>query len=224
MSMITSNLLSSFHKLARNWQLFAVSACLLAVLLGVSGCVNVNVGGLEPKPDETRFYTLGQTTAAAQGLVNGQFVIGIREVSLAEHLDSPQMALRQSDFEYRYVADHRWISALHSAVGRQLCSRLSRHADVLEASMTPWPDGFDASHVVYVHIVACEGDAAGKARFIAEWVISAAGGDKESRFRGETRVIKDWDKGDYAALAESLAQGIDQLSMDILAAVGGHSR
>ena len=195
---------------------FACLAGLMALL--VAGCVNVNVDGLESRPDTTRFYAMGIQENAQTGLISGTKTIGIQRIDVVAHLQSPLMAVRLSSHEYSYVSEHRWISSLDDAIGQRVEASLESGDGIAAVQLLPWPDGFQPDYRVALQIIECETDKSGSAHFAANWEVTQRGA-VSTCYRGKTRYEAKGREGDYAGLAENLAKGADKLAADILEAV-----
>lgn len=198
-------------------------ACLVGLMaLVLAGCVNVNVDGLESRPDSTRFYVMGIQDNPQTGLINGSKTIGLQGIDLAAHLQSPLMAVRLGTHEYSYVSEHRWIISLDDAIGQRVESAMESADSISGVQLLPWPDGFLPDYRVAIQVLECEANRSGNAQFAANWEVIQQGADG-AHYRGKTRYQANWRSGDYAGLAESMAAGADKLAADILAAINDSS-
>lgn len=187
----------------------------------LAGCINVNIGGLEATPDPARFYVLGTAQQSPVGAPSLDAVtVGIRTISVPDHLNTPQFALRKGPYELSYSDDHRWVSDIGRTLAQGLETRLKANPAIYDAMSLPWPDQMRPQFAVDITLVAFEADQDGHVRFVARWQIDGNTEDNATLcLRGETSHIADWDGSDYGQIPAELTVGIDKLAADIAAAV-----
>lgn len=177
-------------------------------LLFSAGCID-----LEPQPDPTRFYVLTSSAPAVGDETGDGLSIGIRRVGMPDYLSDSRMVTRRGDHEIVYADFHRWGENLDQAIVRVLAGDIADKNYVSHVSVFPWRDAVEHDYVITVDIYRFEGTAF-EAVMEASWEIRGADGDKILK-TGKTSLSRDWDGSNYAALAGSLSDMLDQLSVEL---------
>ncbi len=208
---------------------------LLLVLMVLPGCFSL----AHDAPTQQHFVlggydVLGGHAASGDDVAGGaerveqlsNLRIGIRQLQMAEYLDSPLIVVRVGQHQIRYSEFNRWGGSLESGVMRALESYLMALAPFGDVDTAPWDPRVRHDYLVQVHLQSMEGwmpadgaGAQGEARMLASWeIIDPQNG--AVLVRGTTeQETSGWTVGDYEDLIDRLDAGLWELSRDLVAAL-----
>lgn len=171
-----------------------------------------------PKPDTTRYYTLG-----GPGVTTLQIVpvrVGLRLAEAPEYLRAKAMVVRVSGNEVKYVDDARWVEPLESAVMRGLRDRMA--PNVSDVRVAPFAADYRPDFIVTVRIRHCEGATSGDSGvlFEASFEIARDDGTGEMQRGGYRAPPTEWSGRDFGALAAALTDAVNGLGGEIVKALG----
>lgn len=150
--------------------------------------------------------------------------IGLRQLQMAEYLDSPLIVVREGRHQIRYSEYNRWGGSLDSGVMRALESYLSALAPFEGVETAPWDRRVEHTFLIQVHLLRMEGvvpgnGVEGETRMVARWEIIGPG-DGAVLVRGTTDYeTSGWTVGDYERLVDELDAGLWKLSHDLASAL-----
>lgn len=197
---------------------------LLFALAGLMGCFSLS----REEPLQQHFVLGGrsmpETVMPSQQLTGLR--IGIRQLQLAEYLESPLIVIRQGQHRIRFSEFNRWGGTLSSGVNRALAGYLKALAPVESVDVAPWASRATHDYLIQIHLLHMEGlapdgpaDLEGGAHVMASWEIINPQ-DGAVLARGTTDYEDDgWTVGDYAGLVDRLDAGVWELSRDLLQAL-----
>lgn len=202
----------------------ALRLIFLVVLFALPGCFSL---GREEPPQQ--HYVLGgsllpETGASAERLAG--LAIGLRQLQLAEYLESPLLVVRQGPHRIRYSEFHRWGEDLGGGANRAVAGYLAAKAPFEGIDVVPWPPQARHDYLIQIHLLRFEGlvpeDLAateGEAYLLATWEIISQQ-EAAVLVRGTTDYrASGWTVGDYASLVTLLDAGLHELSDDLIAAL-----
>lgn len=197
---------------------------LFLVLAGLTGCFSLG----RDEPTQQHFVLGGRpmpdTVMPSQQLTGLR--IGIRQLQLAEYLESRLIVVRQGQHQIRFSEFNRWGGTLSSGVNRALAGYLKALAPVETVDVAPWASRATHDYLIQIQLLHLEGlapeeptDLEGGAHVRASWEIINPQ-DGAVLARGTTDYRDDgWTVGDYAGLVERLDAGLWELSRDVVAAL-----
>lgn len=193
-------------------RLFAAAAALLW-LAGCSASPAPRLYVLSPLPD-------AETVAGAAGdSANIGIGIGIGPVTLAPHLDRPQIVSRRGSEIHLGELD-RWAEPLADGIARVLAENLEQMLASDRLWLYPWPPPAPVDVQVMVEIRRFDDSGDGDARLAAHWTLLGAGEVLATR-RFDRR--EPCDSADPAATVLALSRALAELSREIAAALAEHA-
>lgn len=197
---------------------------LLFALAGLTGCFSLG----REAPIEKHFVLGGSVmpdAIAPSDQLSG-VQIGLRQIRMAEYLESPLVVVRQGRHEIYYSEFNRWGGTLSNGVNRAVAGYLKALAPFDAVDVAPWASRTTHDYLIQVHLVHLEGLAPeeptnldGGAHVQASWEIINPQ-DGAVLVRGTTDYQDDgWTVGDYAGLVDRLDAGLWELSRDLVAAL-----
>lgn len=173
----------------------------------------------QPQQDLTRYFVLTAPTRAAAGAgAPGALRLGLKQVELADYLQTRDIVVRSGPNELALQDYARWAEPLQAGIARALGARLLEDPGVASVATPPFPLGAARDYDVSVQILHCEGES-GAALFAARVEIaSAADGRVVSRLVYVAPREK-WNGSDYGRLAALLSDDVAGLGADILSAL-----
>lgn len=197
---------------------------LLFALAGLTGCFSLG----REEPIQQHFVLGGRAipeTVVPSERLSG-LRIGIRQLQLAEYLESPLIVVRQGRHRIHFSEFNRWGGTLSSGVNRALAGFLTALAPIESIDVAPWASRATHDYLIQIHLLHLEGlapeepaDFEGGARVTASWEIINPQ-DGAVLVRGTTDYEDDaWTVGDYAGLVNRLDAGLWELSRDLVTAL-----
>lgn len=197
---------------------------LLLALTLLTGCFSLG----REAPSE-QYFVLGGSTIP-DGVIPTERLsalrIGLRQIHLADYLESPLIVVRQGQHRIRYSEFDRWGGTLSSGVNRAVERYLKALAPLEAVDVAPWTSRAVHDYLIQIHLLHLEGlvseeptDLEGGAHVKATWeIIDPQGGAVLAR--GTTDFEVDgWTVGDYTELVDLLDAGLWELSGDLVAAL-----
>jgi len=197
---------------------------LLFILFVLTGCFSL---GREEPPQQ--HYVLGgsrmpETEASAERLAG--LAIGLRQLQLAEYLESPLVVVRQGLHQIHFSEFHRWGEDLGGGVNRAVAGYLAARVSFEGIDVVPWPPRTRHDYLIQIHLLRFEGlapqqlaAAGGEAYLLATWaIIGPQDGSMLARGTTDYRA-RGWTVGDYDGLVTLLDAGLHELSDDLIAAL-----
>ena len=187
---------------------FLKTVCVVAAL-AASGCARTS---------PARFYALQSTVVPATAHEEKNFVLAVGPMSVATHLDRPQMATRVGPNELRFDNYHRWAEPLKDSIPTVLCDDLRAALPGVRLVQYPGSETLAFDWRVMVQVIRLDATPSGEATLRAGWTIVAQG--KETQEAGamfEKSVPVE--KNDYASVAAAESKLLALLAEDIAAAV-----
>ena len=197
---------------------------LLIALAGLTGCFSLG----RETPEEKHFVLGGRpmpdTLVPFQQLSGLR--IGIRQLQLAEYLESPLIVVRHGQHQIRFSEFNRWGGTVSSGVNRAVAGYLKALAPFGSVDIAPWAARGTHDYLIQVHLLHLEGlaseeptDIEGGAHVRASWeIISPQDGTVLARGTTDHKV-SGWTVGDYAGLLHLLDAGVWKLSRDLATAL-----
>ncbi len=170
------------------------SFVLVAATLALTACSS------SPVP---RFYVLTSTAPPAATGPSSDLALGVGPVTLAPHLDRPQLVTRSGN-ELRLGDLDRWGESLADGVARVLAENLVRLLDSDRVWTYPWRPAVPVETQVTVEVVRCDAEN-GEAVLTARWTVFD-GGEMRLARRSSYRRPANSPPATAAALSESLAE------------------
>lgn len=195
---------------------------LLSVLFALAGCFSL---GRDAPPEQ--FYVLGgsrlQETGAPPERLAG-LLIGLRQLQIAEYLETPLIVVRHEPHEIRFSEFHRWGGNLDGGVNRAVAGYLAARAAFGGVDVVPWAPRMRHDYLIQLHLLRFEGLAPeepaateGEAYLLATWeIIHAHDGTVLARGTTDYRA-GGWTLGDYGGLVTLLDAGLRELADDLIA-------
>jgi hypothetical protein len=145
--------------------------------------------------------------------------LGVGPVTLAPHLDRPQMVSRRGT-EIHLDELERWAEPLADGIARTLAENLEKMLASDRLWLYPWPPSAPVDVHVAVDVRRFDDEGDGTARLSARWTLFGAGGMLATgRFdRREPSA-----SADPAATVEALSRALAELSREIAKAVAEHA-
>ena len=186
-------------------------AALLA-LLAAGACL------FEPRPDNTRYYTLEPVAAEAGSAPGTPLSIGLGPVVLPPYLDRPEFASRLGPEQIGYSAVDRWAAPLGEVFRRALAEDLRSRVPAREVVPWPWSRSGAPDLAVSVDVLRFEAEAGGAAVLDARFTLRAGAGGA-TLGSGQTRFREEVQPGSTAAAVAALGRGVGALARDVAAVV-----
>lgn len=197
---------------------------LLACLFGLTSCFS-----LSREEPAQQYYVLGgslmeESDVTAERL--SDLRIGLRQLRLAEYLQTPLIVVRQGPHAIRFSEFNRWGEDLTRGVNRAVAGYLTERAPFESVDVIPWPSRTEHDFLIQLHLLRFEGLTAaegtsseGEVLVRADWdIISPQDGALLTRGTTDFRSA-DWQTHDYGALVNRLDAGLRVLSDDLIAAL-----
>lgn len=201
---------------------------LLLIFAALTGCFSL---GREEPPQ--RHYVLGGSRLQEAGAPAGRLAglaIGLRQLRLAEYLESPLLVVRQGPHQIRFSEFHRWGEDLGGGVNRAVAGYLADRAPFEGIDVVPWSPRAEHDYLIQLHLLRFEGLAPeepaategalaleGEAHLLATWeIILPEDGSVLARGTTDYRM-PGWQVGDYGGLVTLLDTGLDVLAGDLVA-------
>ena len=197
---------------------------LIAALVALTGCFSL---GREEPPQQ--HYVLGgrplpesvQRTEHLAGLA-----IGLRQLQLADYLESPLIVVRHGQHQIGFSEFNRWGEELRRGVNRAVAGYITDRAVLKGVDVVPWSPRAQHDYFVQLHLLRFEGLAPleppaleGEAYLLANWeIIRALDGAVLTRGTTDYRA-PGWTVGDYGSLVSLLDTGLTALSDDLVASL-----
>lgn len=214
------------------YEMKSIRLIVLLALPALAGCFSL---GRDEPPQ--RHYVLGaslpeETGSPSQRL--GGLSLGLRQVQLAEYLQTPLIVVRHGPHQIRFSEFNRWGEDLGSGVNRAVAGYLAGREPVQSVDRVPWPRGARHDYLIQVQVLRFEGLAPedpaafeisaapeGEAHLLATWEIIGRPDDAVLA-RGTTEYrVRGWTVGDYDGLVILLDAGLQELSDDLVAGLKG---
>lgn len=162
-----------------------------------------------------RLYVLSPLADPPAAAGQGQTGVGVGPVTLAPHLDRPQIVSRRGSEIHLGELD-RWAEPLADGVARVLAQNLERHLGTDRLWLHPWPPSTPVDVQVAVEIRRFDDAGDGAARLSARWTLFGAGGVHAT---GSFDRREPSASTDPAATVEALSRALEELSREIAQAV-----
>jgi uncharacterized lipoprotein YmbA len=181
------------------------------VLAGLVGCAS--------RPD-TRFYVLTPLPLVERpgdAPSSHSPMIGLRRVSLPEHLDRPEIVTRVGENMLQLAEFDQWGSPLRENLTRVLAADLSSALQVDRVAVFPWGRATPIEYEVTVEVARFEGTLGASCSLVAHWAILGRDG-RESIAGGNSSHTES--AGDsYATLVAAQDRLVAALGRDIATAL-----
>ncbi len=199
----------------------------IVILLGLlllTGCFSLS----RDEPPQRRYVLGGQEqpqnrmpTENLEGLS-----VGLRQVQLAEYLESPFILVREGPNRVGFSEFHRWGEQLSGGINRAVAYYLAARAPFGAVDVVPWPPRKAHDFLIQLHIERFEGLAPeeqtapeGAVSMLATWeIICSEDGVVLSRGTTDYRR-RGWTVGDYDSLVTLLDAGLSILADDLVASL-----
>jgi uncharacterized lipoprotein YmbA len=202
----------------------AIRLFLLFALIALAGCFS-----LSREEPPLQHYVLGggsqpENRTPARNLAG--LTIGLRQVQVAEYLETPLIVVRQGPRQIKFSEFHRWAEDLGGGVNRAVAGYLALRAPFQGVDVVPWPSQAQHDYLIQLHLLCFEGVAPeepaaseGEAHLLATWeIIRQQGGVVLTRGTTDYRA-QGWMRGDYDGLVALLDTGLRELSDDLVASL-----
>lgn len=201
----------------------AIRTILLSLLVGLTGCFSLS----REQPSQ-KHYVLGGSPPAAPAAPAEDLTglaIGLRQLQLAEYLETPLIVVRQGSHQIHFSEFSRWGEDLGGGVSRAIAGYLSAGARFRGVDVVPWSPLAQHDYLIQVQLLRFEGLASesgggeGEAVLLATWqIIGPRDGGVLSRGTTDYRA-PGWVVGDYDDLVTRLDSGLQELSGDLVASL-----
>ena len=196
-----------------------MKSILLVFVFALTGCFSL---GRDEPPQQ--HFVLGGNRLPESSPQNERLAgvtIGLRQVHLAEYLESPLIVVRHGPHQIRFSEFNRWGENLDGGFNRALALYLSDRASFEGVDVVPWAPRARHDYLIQVHLLrfeglVTEGASVGEAYMLANWeIIGQPEGDVLARGTTEYREAG-WIVDDYAGLVTQLDAGLGELSDDLV--------
>ena len=195
---------------------------LLLTLTAVAGCFSLG----RDAPTQ-RHFVLGATGLIApesQAEELAGIAIGLRQLQIADYLESPLIVVRRGPHQITFSEFNRWGEDLGGGINRAVAGYLARRAAFENIDIVPWPPRTEHDYLIQLHLLRFEGlapesmiDSDGAAHLLVNWeIIAQMDGTVLARGRTDYQAV-DWQVGDYESLVTMLDVGLRELSDDLIA-------
>ena len=188
---------------------------LLAVPLAMSFVLTAGCAGTS---QPSRFYILSampEADAKSYEMADEKGVaIGVGPVTVAEHLDRPQIIRRESRNKLDLSEFDRWAEPVQANLARVLALNLGHLLSTQQISTHPWPRTWPLDYQVIVYVWRFDSDENGRVVLRAHWMVQ----DKSGRNIIAQRladISETVPAGDYEAIAAAQSKALAELSRDI---------
>ncbi len=198
----------------------SIHTILLVAVFALTGCFSLG----RDEPPQQHFVLGGnrlQESMPQPERLAG-LTIGLRQVDLAEYLESRLIVVRHEPHQIRFSEFNRWGENLDGGFNRALALYLADRAPFEGVDVVPWAPRAQHDYLIQIHLLRFEGIVveealAGEAYMLANWEIIRQP-DGAVLSRGTTDYRKDgWTVGDYGELVTHLDAGLGELSDDLIA-------
>ena len=195
---------------------------LLASLVALTGCFSL---GREEPPQH--HYVLGgqrrPESVPRMEHLSG-LAIGLRQLQLADYLESPLIVVRHGQHQIGFSEFNRWGEELERGINRAVAAYIVDRALLKGVDVVPWPPQAQHDYLIQLHVLRFEGLAPleppsleGEAYLLATWeIIRPLDGAVLTRGTTDYRA-PGWTVGDYGSLVSLLDTGLTVLSDDLVA-------
>jgi uncharacterized lipoprotein YmbA len=148
---------------------FAMIAIVAIMAAAVSSCSL----GLQPRPDESKFFVLAPVTAARSSAAAGgsDIVIGIGPIKLADYLERQEIVTRVAPNRMVLSGTDRWAEGLGGNFTQVLAQDLGAALGTQRIVFFPWYQTTAVDYQVRVDVYRFEGDQSGAVTLTAHWQI-----------------------------------------------------
>ena len=171
-----------------------------------------------PQADTTRYYVLSAPAASVPEAAPGALRLGLKELRIADYLDTRDIVVRKGANELVLQDYARWAEPLESGIGRVLRARLLSDPGIAAVSSPPFAIGVPRDYDLTVEILHCEGDS-DSARFAARVEIASAADGHVVARRVFVAPQGSWNGRDFGKLAALLSEDVSALGADIAGAL-----
>ncbi|MEM7791649.1 MAG: ABC-type transport auxiliary lipoprotein family protein [Verrucomicrobiota bacterium] len=188
---------------------FALPTCLLAVALGLSGCVN-----LKPKPDLTTRYVLGPVGVAAESAstIEGLESIYVMRPELPTYLATNRLVYREPGGALVEIKDALWAEPFDQTVARALAEYFGS-VSATGYGFYPWQSSRKNPVKVSVHFQRMDANADGSILVAATWMVTENGVKiAEGRY---TSANLTWTVGEPNSYVSALNAALKTLASDV---------
>ncbi len=197
----------------------SLAASLALSLVLTAGCT----GTSQP----SRFYLLSampEADARSYEMADEKGVaIGVGPVTVAEHLDRPQIIRRESRNKLDLSEFDRWAEPVQANLARVLALNLGHLLSTQQITTHPWPRTWHLDYQVIVYVWQFDSDENGKVVLRAHWMVLDSTGRNVIAQR-LADISKTVPAGDYEAIAAAQSQAVAELSRDIAEVIPGKKR
>ena len=198
----------------------SIHSILLVAVLALTGCFSLG----RDEPSQQHFVLGGNRlqASAPQAERLAGLTIGLRQVNLAEYLDTPLIVVRHAPHQIRFSEFNRWGENLDGGFNRAVALYLADRAPFEGVDVVPWAPRTQHDYLIQIHLLRFEGvviedGLEGEAYMLANWEIIRQP-DGAVLSRGTTDYRQDgWTVGDYGDLVTRLDAGVGELSDDLIA-------
>ncbi len=198
----------------------SIHSILLVTVLALTGCFSLG----RDEPSQQHFVLGGNRlqASAPQAERLAGLAIGLRQVNLAEYLDSPLIVVRYNPHQIRFSEFNRWGENLDGGFNRAIALYLADRAPFEAVDVVPWAPRAHHDYLIQIHLLRFEGVVVeealeGEAYMLANWeIIRQSDGAVLSRGITDYRQ-EGWTVGDYVDLVTRLDAGVGELSDDLIA-------
>ena len=153
---------------------------------------------------ETQYYALAlPTETLVQPTVNQQPVVQIRDIQLADYLNTVGVVYQQNDVQLVSANQHRWAEALDKQLTRAMLSSLKKDLPAYQ-----WQNTTNAADVPQLQVIVTgfQGKYDGHAVIQGNWQLDV----KQQHFSGDFSQDFPVKDDGYPALVRTLSQGWQQ--------------
>ncbi len=200
----------------------SIRVLLVLTLAALTGCFSLG----RDSPVQRHYVLGGGQSLSSESQVQDLdgIAVGLREITVAEYLESPLIVVRRGPHQVTYSEFNRWAEEPGGGVSRAIAGYLASRASFDRIDRAPWPIRREHDYVIQIELLRFEGiapealDAAeGGAHVVAEWeIIAQTDGAVAARGTTDYRAPS-WQVGDYESLVTSLDAGLRELTDDLIA-------
>ena len=196
-----------------------LAAPLVLSLVLTAGCA----GTSQP----SRFYllsTMPEADAKSYEMADEKGVaIGVGPVTVAEHLDRPQIIRRESRNKLDLSEFDRWAEPVQANLARVLALNLGHLLSTQRITTHPWPRSWHLDYQVIVYVWGFDSDQNGRVMLRAHWMVLDSTGRNIIAQR-LADISQSAPAGDYEAIAAAQSQAVAELSRDIAKVIPAKKR
>lgn len=147
---------------------FAAIVVLAIAGAGVSGCSL----GLQPRPDNSKFFVLSPVAAAASSpAVASDTTIGVGPIKLPDYLERQEVVTRVAPNRMDLSSTDRWAEGLGGNFTQVFAQDLGAALGTERIVFFPWYQTTAVNYQMRVDVFRFEGDHSGKVTLTAHWQI-----------------------------------------------------